>query len=79
MRYFLNKFTSRKFLVALVGIVVGLATAFGITENEYAQIVGLIGSIASGMTYIVSEAQIDKEGTKTPVVLTDKEGSEDSE
>lgn len=55
-----QKLTSRKLWIAVVGIVVGLATAFGIPENEYAQIAGVIGSIASGIAYIFGEASIDK-------------------
>ena len=33
-----QKLTSRKLWIAIVGIIIGLATAFGIDENEYAQI-----------------------------------------
>lgn len=55
-----QKLTSRKLWVAIIGIVVGLATAFGIPENEYAQIAGVVGSIASGIAYIFGEASIDK-------------------
>ena len=62
MQTFIRKITSRKFIVAVVGIVVGLAAAFGIQENEYAQIVGLIGSIVSAISYIAGEAKVDAAG-----------------
>jgi hypothetical protein len=55
-----QKLTSRKLWVAIVGIVVGLATAFGIDENEYVQVAGAIGSICSAIVYILGEASIDK-------------------
>ena len=58
-----QKLSSRKLWVAVVGVVVGLAAVFGITENDYAQIVGLIGSIASAISYIFAEASIDKNAT----------------
>ena len=54
-----QKLTSRKLWAAVVGVVVGLAAAFGITENEYAQIVGLVGSIVSAISYICGEAAVD--------------------
>ena len=61
-----QKLTSRKLWVAVVGVVVGLAATFGIEENDYAQIVGVIGSIASALTYIFAEASVDKAATTTP-------------
>lgn len=54
-----EKLTSRKLWAAVVGIVVGLAAAFGIQENEYAQMVGLVGSIVSAISYIGGEAAVD--------------------
>lgn len=66
-----QKLTSRKFWVAIVGIVVGIAAAFGIDENDYAQMVGLIGAIASALSYVFAEASVDKAATETPA-LTDE-------
>ena len=66
MQTFIRKITSRKFIVAVVGIVVGLAAAFGIQENEYAQIVGLIGSIVAAISYIAGEAKVDAAGAAKP-------------
>lgn len=60
-----QKLSSRKLWVAVVGVVVGLAAVFGIEENEYAQIVGLIGSIASAVSYIFAEASVDKSATNS--------------
>ena len=64
----LTKLTSRKFWAAVVGVVVGLAAAFGIEENDYAQMVGLIGSIASAISYMFVEGAVDKAATKGDVV-----------
>ena len=55
----IRKLSSRKLWVAMVGVVVGLATTFGITENDYAQVVGVVGSVASVLGYIFGESTVD--------------------
>lgn len=55
-----QKLTSRKLWVSILGVIVGLATAFGIEENDYAQIVGAVTSALSAITYILGEAVIDR-------------------
>ena len=65
----IQKLTSRKFWVAVVGVVVGLAAAFGINDNDYASIVGVIGSIASAITYICAESNVDKAATQNQIVV----------
>jgi hypothetical protein len=62
MNTFLRKISSRKLWIAVVGIVVGVAAAFGIEESEYASVVGVIGAIASCVSYILGEAKIDAAG-----------------
>ena len=54
-----QKLTSRKLWAAVIGVIVGLAAAFGIEENEYAQIVGVVGSVVSAVSYIFGEAAVD--------------------
>ncbi len=54
-----QKLTSRKLWTAVVGIVIGLAAAFGLDENEYAQIAGIVTSAVSVLAYIMGEAKID--------------------
>lgn len=54
-----QKLTSRKLWAAIVGVVVGLAAAFGITENDYAQVVGVVTSAVSVVGYIFGEARVD--------------------
>lgn len=54
-----RKLSSRKLWAAVVGVVVGLAAAFGIQENDYAQIVGVVTSAVSVVGYIFGEAQVD--------------------
>lgn len=54
-----QKLFSRKLWIAIVGVIVGLAAAFGIEENDYAQIVGVVGSVVSVVSYIFGEASVD--------------------
>ena len=71
----MKKLTSRKLWVAIIGIIVGLATAFGIKENDYAQVAGVVGSICSGVVYIFGEAKVDATNKGT-YVETESEGEE---
>lgn len=54
-----RKLSSRKLWIAVIGIIVGLATTFGLEESEWAPVVGVVGSIASCIAYILGEAKID--------------------
>lgn len=78
MNNFLRKLTSRKLWVTVVGIVVGIAAAFGISENEYAQIVGLIGAIASALNYVHAEGQVDKASAVPLIIEAEEKTGEDS-
>lgn len=64
-----QKLTSRKLWTAIVGIIVGLAAAFGLEENEWAQMAGVVGSIVSGITYILAEAKVDA-AAANPINMT---------
>lgn len=54
-----QKLTSRKFWAALVGFIMPLLLAFGVSESAATQIVGIITSGASVIAYIVGEGMID--------------------
>lgn len=54
-----QKLTSRKLWVAIIGIVAGLAAVFGIDENEYTAIAGAVIAAANAVAYILGEAKID--------------------
>ncbi len=69
-----RKLTSRKFLLALVGVVSGLALAFGVEGSEIEDMVQLIGGIlaaaGSGIAYINGEAMVDAaRASVTPVIV----------
>lgn len=61
METLIRKLSSRKLWAAIVGVAVGLAAAFGITEGEWAQVAGIVTSAASVVAYIFGEAKIDAE------------------
>lgn len=62
-RTFLDKIGSRKLWVTIIGVVIGIAMAFGVEGGEYTEIAGLVsGSITavlSIVSYITGEAKID--------------------
>lgn len=63
MENIVKKFTSRKFLLAIVGVVSGLALAFGVEGSEITEIVSTVGGIVTAasaiVAYITGEAKVD--------------------
>lgn len=64
MRFDPKKFLSRKFLVSLVGMIVGIAIALGADSSEITQIAGAITSAVSAVSYIFGEAMVDAAAAK---------------
>lgn len=63
-----RKLSSRKLWAAIVGVVVGLAAAFGLDESEWVQIAGVVTSAASVVAYIFGESKIDA-AASVPIIL----------
>ena len=59
MNGLLRKLSSRKLWTAVCGIILGIAAAFGLEENDYAQIAGIVTSALSVVSYIFGESAID--------------------
>lgn len=59
-----KKLTSRKFWAAVVGFVVPLLLAFGVSETDAAQVSGIIMAGASLIAYIIGEGLIDAKNTQ---------------
>ncbi len=55
----MRKLTSRKLWIAVVGIVTGLAAAFGLDENQIGQIAGVVTSAVSVLAYVFGESAVD--------------------
>lgn len=63
-RSILDKLKSRKLWAAVVGVIVGLAAAFGIEGNEYAEVAGIVTSAVSVISYIFTEGAVDAASAK---------------
>lgn len=59
-----QKFSSRKLWAAVVGVIVGLAAAFGIEGNDYTEIAGIVTSAVSVVAYIFAEGSVDAAAVK---------------
>ena len=55
----IRKLTSRKFASALLAFITAVLVAFNMPENQIAQIVAIIGSFLTLISYILAEGQID--------------------
>lgn len=62
-----TKLTSRKLWAAVAGIVTGLAMVFGLDEGVITSVAGAVVSLASVITYIVTEGKIDAAGVKNAI------------
>lgn len=67
-----KKLSSRKLWAAIVGVVVGLAAAFGLDESEWVQIAGVVTSAASVVAYIFGESKIDA-AASVPIIIPEIE------
>ena len=59
MQIFLKKLTSRKLLAALAGVATGLAMVFGVDETTISTVAGAVTTVASVVSYIMSEGMVD--------------------
>ena len=68
----LRKFTSRKLWLAIAGVIVGIAMAFGLDESDISTISGAVTAIISIVTYIAAEGRVDAESVKKSIEATKK-------
>ena len=55
----IRKLTSRKFASALLAFITAVLVAFHMPENQIAQVVAIVGSFMTLISYILAEGQID--------------------
>jgi len=67
MQTMLKKLTSRKLWAAAVGIITGLAMAFGLDEGTISTVAGAVTAAASVVVYIATEGKIDAAAVATAV------------
>lgn len=69
-----RKLTSRKFWMAVIGFIGPLLIAFGLSEEQSAQVTSLIMAGATVIAYLIAEGMTDAagvEGGKTTEYLPD--------
>lgn len=63
MRSFIERFTSRKFLMSLVPVIAGLLIAFGVEGSEIVElvstVVGLTTTLLGALGFCTTEAKVD--------------------
>lgn len=64
------KLTSRKFWAAVVGFVVPLLVAFGMSDNQAAEVASIIMAGANMIAYIIGEGMVDSSRIKTETKST---------
>ena len=69
-----RKLTSRKFWAAIIGFVVPLLLAFGVSEAETSQIAAIIMAGGTLIAYIIGEGIVD--ASNTDVVVLDDGGDD---
>ena len=60
----IRKLTSRKFWVAITGLVSGLLLAFKVDAETTESVTGIIMAAASAIAYIIGEGLVDAEREK---------------
>ena len=58
---FVRKMTSRKFWIAITGLVSGLLLAFKVDADTIENVSGIIMAAASAVAYIIGEGLVDAE------------------
>jgi hypothetical protein len=76
---FIRKLTSRKFASALLGFITAVLIAFKMSENDIAQIVAIIGSFLTLISYILAEGQIDAAAINSQAKGPDSQKEENNE
>ena len=61
-----RKLTSRKFWLAVAGLIVGVLALFGVDGSTVQQVSGLIMSLGSVAAYIVGEGLVDAAAAGAP-------------
>lgn len=56
-----RKLTSRKFWMAVVGVVISIMVLFGTNSEQQERVVAVISSSAVLISYIIGEGLVDKE------------------
>ena len=67
METLIHKLSSRKLWAMVAGVVTGLSIVFGLDGEIITSVSGAVVSLASVITYIITEGKIDAEAVKNAV------------
>lgn len=67
MSKIIQKLTSRKFWMALAGVITGVAMALGAESTEISTVTGAVTALISAVTYIIVEGKVDAESVKNTI------------
>ena len=79
MQTLIRKLSSRKFWIAVVGIIVGIAATFGIEANDYIKIAGLVTTVASIFSFNIPEGKADAAGAIPLILPSSDDADNDNE
>ena len=79
MSAIIKKITSRKFIAAVVGVIMGIALAFGADGDTITNVAGAVVSVASIITYIIAEGKVDAAAVNMTVELVEELTAEAAE
>lgn len=55
----MQKLTSRKFWAMIIGVIMGVAMAFGVDATEVTEVAGTMTTLVSLVVYMYTEGKID--------------------
>ena len=73
MEELIRKLTSRKFWLALAGVVTGVALSFGVESAEIGTLAGAVTALASVITYVVTEGAVDMRSLESICAAEERE------
>jgi hypothetical protein len=65
-----SKLGSRKFWALIAGVATSIGAIVGLSGNDTAQVVGIIGAIGSVAVYILGEAYVDGKAAEANITST---------
>ncbi len=71
----MEKLKSRKLWAAVLGIVAGMAVAFGVDADAVSAVAGAVTTAVSVVSYILTEGRIDAERMRGGAEAADLTGS----
>ena len=72
MKELLKKFTGRKFIAMILGVLVGVAVVFGTEGEDISTVAGAVTSLGSLVYYMFTEGKIEQEEETEKTTYTEE-------